>query len=394
MNDTGHPSKGAGGHHFATRAIHEGVEPDPTTGAVMTPVYMTSTFAQERPGEHRGYEYSRTSNPTRTVLEENIAGLEGADWGLAFSSGCGATNTVLNLLDAGDHVISGDDIYGGTYRLFEELYRDYDLDFSYVDTRKEENVFDAIRDQTALVWLETPSNPLLKITDLRRLCEGIPDDILIAVDNTFATPYLQNPLEMGADLVVHSTTKYLGGHSDVVGGAIVGNDAELGDELQFYQNSVGATPGPMDAWLVLRGTKTLHLRMEQHCENAEILAAFLHDHDRVRKVYYPGLPSHPGHEIAEKQMDAYGGMVSLELDATLEESEDFVSQTEIFTLAESLGGVESLIEHPASMTHASMPPEKRREIGLTDGLIRLSVGVEDVRDLKRDLKRCFDSIFS
>ncbi len=380
---------------FETKAIHAGVEPDPATGAVMTPVYFTTTYAQDRPGEHRGYEYSRTGNPTRTVMEENLASLEHAEWGLGFSSGCGATNTVLNLLSAGDHVISGDDVYGGTYRLFENVYEDYDLSFSYVDTTDPQNVFNEIRDNTRLVWLESPSNPLLKITDLAALTEPLQDEeIITAVDNTFATPFLQNPLELGADLVVHSTTKYLGGHSDVVGGAIVGNDPELKENLAYHQNAVGATPGPMDCWLVLRGTKTLALRMERHCQNAREVSNFLDEHPSVRNVFYPGLESHPDHDIARKQMADFGGMVSFELDASLDASESMVSSTEIFTLAESLGGVESLIEHPASMTHASIPREKRLEIGLTDGLVRLSVGVESSRDLINDLETAINESLS
>jgi len=380
-----------GRHRLETRAVHAGQEPDAETGALMTPIYANSTYEQDAPGEDRGYEYSRTGNPTRTDLEANLASLESAAHGRAFASGMGAVNTVLNLLETGDHVVSGDDIYGGTYRIFEEVYRDYGLDFTYVDTADTDAVREAMRPETKLVWVETPTNPLMRVTDIEEAAGVAHEhDALCAVDNTFATPYLQRPIEHGADLVVQSLTKYLGGHSDVVGGAVLTDDADLDEQLGFYQNSVGATPGPQEAFLVLRGTKTLPVRMDRHCENARHLAAWLADHDAVSRVYYPGLESHPQHDTAEKQMDDFGGMLSFELDATLEEASRVVSETEVFTLAESLGGVESLIELPAAMTHASIPREQRIEAGLTDGLVRASVGVEHVDDLKRDLERAIE----
>lgn len=378
---------------FETDAVHAGQEPDPQTGAVMTPIVASSTYAQDGPGRDRGYEYSRTGNPTRSDLEANIAALEGADYGRAFSSGMGGINTVLNLLEAGDHVVSGDDIYGGTYRIFTDVYEQYDLEFSFVDTTDVESVQEAIRPETALVWVETPTNPLMRINDIARLAEVAHDnDALCAVDNTFATPYLQRPLEHGADIVSHSLTKYLGGHSDVVGGALVTDDPDLDERFGFYQNAVGATPSPFDCFLVLRGTKTLPVRMDRHCENARDLAAWLEEHDDVARVYYPGLQSHPGHDLAAKQMDDFGGMLSFEFDGTLEEASTVVSETDVFTLAESLGGVESLIEQPAAMTHASIPREERLAAGLTDGLIRVSVGIENVADLKTDLQAAFDSV--
>ena len=374
-----------------TRAIHAGQEPDPETGALMTPIHANSTYEQDRPGEHRGYEYSRTGNPTRTDLENNLASLERGEYGRAFSSGMGSINTVCNLLSAGDHVVCADDVYGGTRRLFDQVYEEYDLSFTYVDMTDLDAVSDAIRPETELVWLETPTNPLMKVIDIAALADLSHDaDALCAVDNTFATPYLQRPLELGADLVSHSLTKYLGGHSDVVGGALITDDADLDERIGFYQNAVGATPGPHECFLVLRGTKTLPVRMDRHCENARELAAWLDDHPRVSRVYYPGLESHPGHEIAAEQMDDFGGMLSFELDASLEEASDVVSDTEIFTLAESLGGVESLIEQPAPMTHASIPKEEREKAGLTDGLIRVSVGIEHVDDLKADLEQAID----
>ena len=377
-----------GGHRFETRAIHAGQEPDAETGALMTPIHANSTYKQDGPGEDRGYEYSRTDNPTRTDLEANLASLESAAHGRAFSSGMGAINTVLNLLSTGDHVVSGDDIYGGTYRIFEEVFRDYGLDFTYVDTSDTDALRDAMRPETELVWVETPTNPLMRVTDIEAAAGVAGEyDALCAVDNTFATPYLQRPIEHGADLVVQSLTKYLGGHSDVVGGAVLTDDDDLDERLGFYQNSVGATPGPQECFLVLRGTKTLPVRMDRHSENARHLADWLQGHDAVDRVYYPGLETHPQYDTAAKQMDDFGGMLSFELDASLEEASQVVSETEVFTLAESLGGVESLIELPAAMTHASIPREQRIEAGLTDGLVRASVGVEHVDDLKRDLER-------
>lgn len=374
------------GHHFQTRAVHAGQEPDPETGALMTPIYANSTYQQDGPGEDRGYEYSRTGNPTRTDLETNLANLEGGAHGRAFSSGMGAINTVCNLLSAGDHVVAGDDVYGGTHRLFDGVYADYDLDFSFVDTTDLDIVREVMRPETALVWVETPTNPLMRVNDIDALAEiATEHDALCAVDNTFATPYLQRPLEMGADIVCHSLTKYLGGHSDLVAGALVTDDADLDEQLGYYQNAVGATPSPFDCFLTLRGTKSLGPRMDRHCQNARKLANWLAEHPHVARVYYPGLTDHPQHELAATQMDDFGGMLSFELDGTLEETSRMVSRTEVFTLAESLGGVESLIEQPAAMTHAAIPKEQRLDAGLTDGLVRLSVGIEAYEDLEADL---------
>ena len=372
---------------FETRAIHAGWEPD-ETGAIMPPIYASSTFAQDAPGDHRGYEYSRTGNPTRTALEDNLASLEGGSHGRAFASGMAAINTVLNLLEAGDHVVVGQDVYGGTHRLFTEVYEDYDLEFSFVDATDPDALREAVTPATELVWIETPTNPLMRVLDIEPVA-GVAhaNDALLSVDNTFATPYLQRPLEHGADIVAHSLTKYLGGHSDVVGGALVTDDADLDERLGFYQNSVGATPDPFACFLVLRGIKTLPVRMDRHSETANELASWLAGQPAVEAVYYPGLSSHPQHDVATRQMDDYGGMVSFDLDAPLETVETFVSNTEVFTLAESLGGVESLLEHPASMTHAAVPPEQRRQNGITDGLVRLSVGLEGVEDLRADLQQ-------
>ena len=390
MSDEPSPSKD--GTEFATRAIHAGQHPDPETGAVMTPIYASSTFAQDGPGDHRGYEYSRTGNPTRTALEDNLASLEGGDYGRAFASGMAAINTVLNLLEAGDHVVVGEDVYGGTHRLFTEVYADYDLRFSFVDTTDPDAVVEAVAPATELLWIETPTNPLLQVIDLDAIAEvAEAADALLAVDNTFATPALQRPLEYGADVVAHSLTKYLGGHSDVVGGALITDDPDLDERLGFYQNSVGATPDPFACFLVLRGTKTLPVRMERHSENARTLAAWLEDHPAIERVYYPGLESHPQHELAARQMDACGGMVSFELDGSLEATERLVSSTEVFTLAESLGGVESLLEQPATMTHAAVPREQRLEAGVTDGLVRVSVGLEAIEDLRADLAGAIDA---
>jgi cystathionine gamma-lyase len=378
-----------------TRSIHAGQESDAETGALMTPIHANSTYEQDAPGEHRGYEYSRTGNPTRTDLEANLASLEGADYGRAFASGMASINTVLNLLEAGDHVVTGNDVYGGTHRIFTQVYEDYDLEFSFVDMTDLDEIKAAFRDETELLWLETPTNPLMSIVDIEGAAEiAHAHDALCAIDNTFATPYLQRPLDLGADIVSHSLTKYLGGHSDVVGGALLTNDEELDERLGFYQNSVGATPGPFDSFLVLRGTKTLPVRMDRHCENARAIAVWLDDHPDVDRVYYPGLESHPGHEIASEQMDDFGGMLSFELDASLEEASAVVSNTEVFTLAESLGGVESLIEQPAPMTHAAIPREKRLAAGLSDSLIRVSVGIEHVDDLIRDLEHAFETALS
>ena len=381
-------------YSIETRAIHAGQDPDEETGALMTPIHANSTYAQDAPGDHRGYEYSRTGNPTRTDLEANLASLEGGAHGRAFSSGMGSINTVLNLLEAGDHVVTGDDVYGGTHRIFTQVYEEYDLSFDFVDTTDHDAVADAMREETALLWVETPTNPLMRVNDVSALADLAHEyDALCAVDNTFATPYLQRPLEHGADIVSHSLTKYLGGHSDVVAGALVTDDEELDERIGFYQNAVGATPSPFDCFLVLRGTKTLSVRMDRHCENASELARWLDDHERVADVYYPGLASHPQHELAAEQMDDFGGMLSFEVDGTLEQASTVVEETEVFTLAESLGGVESLIEQPAAMTHAAIPREERLAAGLTDGLVRVSVGIEHVDDMKADLDAAFDAAF-
>ncbi len=373
---------------FATKAIHAGIEPDPTTGAIMTPVYLTSTYVQSAPGQHKGYEYSRSDHPTRAVLERNLAALEGVEYGLAFASGLAAENTILNLLKAGDHVVATRDLYGGTYRLFEQVWRKYGIEFSYADGEDLDALRRAFRPNTRLLWIETPSNPLLSIVDLEAVCQLAHEHgALAVVDNTFATPYLQRPFEFGADIVVHSTTKYLGGHSDVVGGAICVRDKALYEQMKFYQNAVGAVPGPLDCFLVLRGIKTLALRMRQHCENARRIAEYLAHHPEVVQVRYPGLPSHPRHEIVRRQMSDFGGMVTMELKGGVERAMRFMSSTRLFALAESLGGVESLMCHPATMTHASIPPEERARIGISDALIRLSVGIEDVDDLLEDLEQ-------
>jgi len=373
---------------FSTRAIHAGQEPDPTTGAIMTPVYLTSTYVQEEPGKHKGYDYARTNHPTRSALERNLAALEDGKYGLCFASGLSAENTILNLLRSGDHVVSCRDLYGGTYRLFTKVWEKVGIEFTFVNAFHMAEIEPAIRKNTKLLWLESPSNPLLTVTDLAEAAQiAHRQGVKVVVDNTFATPYLQQPLALGADLVVHSTTKYLGGHSDVVGGAIVTNDEELWKQLKFYQNAVGAVPGPLDCFLVLRGTKTLAVRMRQHCENGRAVAKFLREHSEVKQVRYPGLPDDPGHAVAQKQMRDFGGMVSFELHGGLERNVRFTTKTKIFALAESLGGVESLIGHPITMTHASIPKEERARGGLPDALVRLSVGIEDVADLLEDLGR-------
>jgi cystathionine gamma-lyase len=376
---------------FGTLAVHAGQSPDPVTGAVMTPVYYTSTYAQAAPGVHKGFEYSRTHNLTRFALEANLAALEGGKHGLCFASGLAATSTILQMFDSGAHVIASDDMYGGTFRLFDKVYRRHGFEFTYVDpVAGAAAVEAAIRPATKLVWVETPTNPMLKLCDLAAVAEVCRRrGILLAVDNTFMTPFLQRPLELGADLVVHSTTKYLNGHSDVVGGAILMNSDELRTKLAFLQNAVGAVPSPMDSFLVLRGTKTLHVRMQRHEENARAIAAWLERHPQVEKVIYPGLESHPQHALAKKQQRGFGGMISFVLRGGLDESRKFLSACRIFTLAESLGGVESLIEHPAIMTHASVPPDRRAALGIADGFIRLSCGIEDLADLQGDLERSF-----
>lgn len=377
------PSWGLG-----TKAIHAGQSPDPGTGAVMPPIYATSTYAQSSPGVHQGFEYSRTHNPTRFAWERGVAGLEGGSRGFAFASGMAATATLLELLDSGDHVIAMDDLYGGSFRLFERVRRrSAGLDFSFVDLTDPAAFEAAITPKTRLVWIETPTNPMLKIVDIRAITEiAHGHGLLVAVDNTFASPILQRPLELGADIVVHSATKYLNGHSDMVGGmVVVGDNAELAERIAFLQNSCGAVQGPFDSFLGLRGLKTLHLRMRAHCENAQALAEFLEGHPAVEQVIYPGLPSHPQHELARSQMSGFGGIISFTLRGGPEAAKRFCERTRIFTLAESLGGVESLVNHPAIMTHASVPPEKRQRLGITDSLVRLSVGVEDVDDLRADL---------
>ena len=371
-----------------TLLIHGGQAPDPVTGAVMPPISQSSTYAQRAPGEHTGFEYSRTHNPTRFALERGLAAAEGGRFGLCFASGCAATTTVLQLLDAGDHVVAADDLYGGTVRLFDRVMARRGQTFTYVDPTDPQRVADALRPETKLVWIETPTNPLLKITDIAAIASICKErGVLLAVDNTFLSPVLQRPLELGAGLVMHSTTKYVGGHSDVVGGAVVVEDAGLAERLAFLQNSCGAVPGPQDCYLTLRGLKTLHLRMERHCANAQRVAEYLEGHAKVRRVIYPGLASHPQHELARRQMKGFGGMISMVLDGGLEASRRFLTALQVFTLAESLGGVESLIEHPAIMTHASVPAPKRAALGIDDGFIRLSVGVEHVDDLLADLER-------
>jgi cystathionine beta-lyase/cystathionine gamma-synthase len=359
----------------------------------MTPIYQTSTYVVEAPGKNKGYEYSRTSNPTRTALEENLAALENGKYGLAFASGMAAINTIMNLFTSGSHVICNDDLYGGTHRLFTHLYENYGFSFDFVEAADTKNIEEKIRKDTKLIFIETPSNPLLKIVDIERVA-GIArrHNLPLAVDNTFATPFLQQPLSSGADIIAHSTTKYLGGHSDIVGGGIVVSDQKLHERLSFYQNAVGAVPGPMDCWLVLRGIKTLALRMERHCQNALKIGRYLESHPKVARVLYPGLSSHPQHQLAKKQMSGFGGMISVELRGDFESAEKFIRSTKFFALAESLGGVESLICHPATMTHASIPREERLRAGFKDELIRLSVGVENVDDLIEDLENAFKTI--
>ncbi len=374
---------------FGTKAIHAGVEPDPATGAVMTPIYQTSTYAQESPGQHKGYEYARTQNPTRSVLEKNLAALENGVDGICFGSGMAAMDAILRTLNPGDEIISGNDLYGGSYRLMVRVYERFGIKAHFVNWDDHKKVEQLITKKTKLFWIETPTNPMLNIVDVEKVCKlAKKHGILACVDNTFASPYLQNPLDLGADVVVHSATKYLGGHSDVVLGAIVVKDETLGKELHFLQNAMGAVPGPHDCFLVLRGIKTLHLRMDRACKNAKKVAKFLQSHPKVSKVYYPGLKDHPGHDLAKEQMRAFGAMLSFDLQKdTFEDANRVLSNTKIFTLAESLGGVESLIGHPASMTHASIPREERMKVGLTDSLIRLSIGVEDVEDLIQDLEQ-------
>ena len=373
--------------NLGTKYIHAGAHPDPSTGAIMTPIYQTSTFVQASPGVHKGYEYARSQNPTRFALEEAFAIIENAKFGLAFSSGVAATDAVMRLLVPGDEVVAAHDMYGGTYRLFSKVYEKMGIVFNYVDTANAENVANAITPKTKLIWIETPTNPLMNITDIEAVAAiGKKHNCIVCVDNTFASPYLQNPLDQGANIVMHSATKYLGGHSDVIQGALMMNDEGLRDQLYFIQKSTGAVPGPQDCFLVLRGIKTLHVRMQRHCENGVKVAQYLRQHPKVQKVYWCGFEDHPNHAIAKKQMRGFGGMISFTLkDDSVEAATKVLSSTKIFSLAESLGGVESLINHPASMTHASIPRERRIANGLSDGLIRLSVGIEDAEDIIEDL---------
>lgn len=376
-------------YKFATKAIHAGQEADPTTGAVMTPIYQTSTYQQKAPGDHKGYEYSRGTNPTRKALEDCLAALENGKFGLAFSSGMAATDCVLRLLKPGDEVVTGDDLYGGSYRIFTKVYEPLGIVFKFVNTSDVDAVTAAITDKTKLIWVETPTNPTLKLADIEAIGSVAKEKgILYAVDNTFASPYLQNPLDLGADIVMHSVTKYLGGHSDVVMGALIVNDEDLYKQLWFYYNACGGTPGPQDSFLVLRGIKTLHLRMKAHCENGRKVAEYLKNHPKIEKIYWPGFEDHPGHEVAKKQMKDFGGMVSIVIKgADLAETFRVASGFKVFTLAESLGGVESLINHPATMTHGSIPKETREKVGVVDNLLRLSVGIEDADDLIADLEQ-------
>ncbi|MBI3543569.1 MAG: cystathionine gamma-synthase [Deltaproteobacteria bacterium] len=378
---------------FGTLAIHAGQEPDPTTGAVMTPIYMTSTYAQESPGKHRGFEYSRTHNPTRFALQDCVAALEGGRFGLAFASGCAALTTLMHTFKAGDHVVCSDDVYGGTFRLFDKVFKNLGLEFTYVDMTDLKKVEGAFKPTTKLVWIETPTNTMLKIADIAALAAlARKKGALSGVDNTFMSPFFQNPISLGADLVLHSGTKYLNGHSDVVCGLLVVNDQALADKLYFHQNSAGASLGPMDSFMVLRGLKTLHIRMERHEKNAWELAHLLEKHPKVERVFYPGLKSHPQHEIARKQTRGHGGMITFFLKSDLAGCRRFLETTKLFTLAESLGGVESLVDHPAIMTHASIPAETRKQLGIADNLVRLSVGIEDLADLEADLKTALAAV--
>jgi cystathionine gamma-lyase len=376
---------------FNTKAIHAGQTPEKTTGAVMPPIFQTSTFVQSAPNVHQGYDYARVGNPTRTALEKLIAGLENADECACFASGCAAMDAILKALRPGDHVIATNDLYGGSYRLFTQVFEPYGIEFSFIDMTDTGNVKKAIRPSTRLIWIETPTNPLLRIVEIREIADIAKENgLLSAVDNTFASPYLQRPLELGADIVMHSTTKYLGGHSDVIGGAVATSNSEVIDNLRFQVKTTGGVPGPMDSYLVLRGIKTLHVRMDRSVSNAEKIAKYLDEHPETDKVYYPGLATHPQHELAKKQMSGYGGMLSFTLkEDTQESASRFMSRTKVFALAESLGGVESLISHPASMTHGSIPADVRRKTGLKDSLIRVSVGIEDIDDLIEDLDQAF-----
>jgi cystathionine gamma-lyase/cystathionine beta-lyase/cystathionine gamma-lyase/homocysteine desulfhydrase len=377
---------------FSTNAIHAGQEPDSATGAVTVPIYQTSTYAQEGLGKHKGFEYARTQNPTRLALERNLAALEGGRACFAFASGMAATNAVMTLLKAGDHVIVSDNTYGGTFRLFDKVLRNFGLEFSYVDAREPHNVEEAARVQTRMVFIETPTNPVMSLVDIHAVSEITRRrGIKLVVDNTFMSPFFQRPLELGADIVVHSTTKYLNGHSDSVGGAVILNDEEDIAAMRFIQNAAGAIISPMDAWLVMRGTKTLAVRMKQHDENGRVIAQFLAEHPKIQKVYYPGLKSHPQHELAAQQMSGFGGMISFET-GSLENARRVLESVRLCTLGESLGGVETLISHPATMTHASVPQVERNRLGITDGLVRISVGIEDVEDIIADLDQALNQL--
>ncbi|MBC7420993.1 MAG: cystathionine gamma-synthase [Bdellovibrio sp.] len=378
---------------FSTRAIHAGQQPDPTTGAIMTPIYLTSTYVQESPGVHKGWEYSRTHNPTRRAYENCIANLESGKFGFAFASGCAAATTVLHMLKKGDHIVAMDDMYGGTYRLFDKVLQNNGFEFSYVDLTAVENFTATIQPNTKMVWLETPTNPTLKLTDIEAICKiAKAKNIMVVVDNTFMSPYFQRPLELGADIVIHSATKYLGGHSDIVGGVAVTSDEKIAEKIAFLSNSMGSIQGAFDSFLALRSLKTLPIRMKAHEEGAIKVAAYLETHPMVTKVVYPGLKSHPQFELAKKQMSGFGGMITFIIKGGLEASRKFLESVQVFALAESLGGVESLIEHPAIMTHASVPAEQRKKLGIDDSLIRLSVGIEDIDDLLADLKQAFDKL--
>ncbi len=378
---------------FGTKAIHAGITPDPSTGAIMTPIYQTSTYVQKSPGDHKGYEYSRTQNPTRDALQANIAALENGKHGLCFSSGLASIDAIIKLLNPGDEVIAANDLYGGTYRIFRKVFEKYGIKFHFTGMHDVSEFEPFINENTRLIWVETPTNPMMNIIDIRRVAEiAKKNNLLLAVDNTFATPYLQTPLDLGADIVMHSVTKYLGGHSDVVMGALVVNSDELKEKLAFLQNSCGATPGPQDCFLVLRGIKTLHLRMDRHCQNGEKIASFLKGHPRVDKVYWPGFEDHPNHQVAREQMRGFGGMISFTLKGdSQDECFRILERFRYFSLAESLGGVESLANHPATMTHASIPREERIKVGLLDSLIRLSVGIEDAEDLIADLEQALSN---
>lgn len=379
--------------NFSTRAIHIGQEPDSATGATIVPIYQTSTYTQEDIGKNKGFDYSRTINPTRIALEKCLASLEDATYGLAYASGMAAISNIMHLFQSGDHIIASDDLYGGTYRLFQQVFSKMGLEFSFVDATEVENIQNAMKANTKMIWLETPTNPLLKLSDIEAISSiSANNKVLLAVDNTFLSPYFQKPLNIGADIVMHSTTKYLGGHSDVVGGFIATRNTAIEKKLRFLQNSIGAIPSPFDSWLVLRGVKTLSLRMKAHQENALFVAEFLENHPAVKRVNYPGLASHPQYELAQRQMSGFGGMLSFEVNGGITAGQHIAKSTHLFSLAESLGGVESLIGHPATMTHSSIPEEQRHAIGLSDGLIRISVGIEDKYDLINDLNQAFESL--